>query len=594
MITNHRTVILAATLSACSAAPGVHGQERPTEGSPRMIGIEAVEEILTTAEADLSAVLERVIAPAWWQRAGKEDVRARAKDLRARLEGMAADGARPMGPYSAALQFGELRVLFTVESEPPHRLTEVTIAGAGAMDTPPEPPVATGPGYVDRDALFRAFLSNLGEGRDDELMRGQMAPRFLERYGDAETRTVLAELRESLGPSDGAYPLVAAERDGGDWYVTTANARGEERRFLILPTDESPFLLRGFDTSAAPAMRERVAPSEWPSAIQAMLDEREQRDEFSGAVVVARNGTPIHVGTWGWADHAQGRRLRPDTPINVGSMNKMFTGLAVAQLVAEGRLQYDAPVGRYLPDYPNRRVREEVTLHHLLTHTSGVPSYWNAAFAAARDTLDTLAEIAATFRDEPLSFPPGTAWEYSNGGPVILGLIIERVTGMSYYDYVDEHIYAPAGMTHTAHYLATDDAGMAVGYQQLRSGIPAGPNTGMMGLRGSPAGGGYSTVLDLMRFAAALSDGRLLAPERLEELWSPPRTGSEEDRYGYLWGSATVNGQRHVGHNGGAPGVSADFRYFPESGLMLAVLSNLSGAAMPVSEWLTQLVTSGT
>jgi CubicO group peptidase (beta-lactamase class C family) len=157
-----------------------------------------------------------------------------------------------------------------------------------------------------------------------------------------------------------------------------------------------------------------------------------------------------------------------------------------------------------------------------------------------------------------------------------------------------QHVYGPAGMDRTDHYRRDDGAAaVAVGYGAIVDGEARDPNTNVMGLIGSPAGGGYSTVLDLVRFAAALGDGRLLAPERLERIWSPPGGGAESNRYGYLWGSGVEAGHRWVGHNGGGPGVSADFRYFPDSGYVVVVLSNVSEGAMPVSQWITDLVARG-
>ncbi len=332
---------------------------------------------------------------------------------------------------------------------------------------------------------------------------------------------------------------------------------------------------------------------EWPAMVRAFVDERARRGQFSGTVAVGRHGVLVFVGAWGLADAATGRAMTPETPVNLGSMNKMFTGLALAQLAAKGRLAFGDTVGRFLPDYPNATVRREVSVHQLLTHTAGIPSYWNAAYEAGRDTLHSLAGFAATFNREPLLFAPGTSWQYSNGGPVVAGQILEAVTGTSYYDYVQEHLYAPAGMTHTGHFLAGDTvANVAVGYGAIIDGTPRAPNTGELGLMGSSAGGGYSTVLDLVRFAGALSSGALLPPQVLATVWSPPRAGAEHARYGYLWGSGTVSGQRWVGHNGGGPGISADFRYFPESGNVVVVLGNLSNAAMPVSEWIARLVAS--
>jgi CubicO group peptidase (beta-lactamase class C family) len=256
-------------------------------------------------------------------------------------------------------------------------------------------------------------------------------------------------------------------------------------------------------------------------------------------------------------------------------------------------LAWQDTVGRHLPDFPNATIRDQVTIHQLLTHTSGVPSYWNDAYSERKEEIRTLSALLETFVHEPLDFAPDTGYRYSNGGPVILGLILEKITGESYYDYIRKHIYRPAGMTHTDHYTKDDAAsGRAVGYGSPRPGAPLEANTPWLGRIGSPAGGGYAAAADLLRFARALDSGVLLPREQLEGLWHPERQGSEEEGYGYLWGVGETNGHRWVGHNGGAPGVSADFRHYPDSGFTVIVLANQSRAAQGVSGWIHQLITA--
>jgi len=131
---------------------------------------------------------------------------------------------------------------------------------------------------------------------------------------------------------------------------------------------------------------------------------------------------------------------------------EMFTGLAIAQLVAQDKVAYDDMVGKYLPDYPDEQVRDEVTVHQLLTHTSGFGSYWTDAYTQAKNYLRRVSDFAQLCSAGPLALEPGSNFEYSNCGPVVLGLIIEAVSGQNYYDYIRAHVYAPAGMQHSDHY----------------------------------------------------------------------------------------------------------------------------------------------
>ncbi|MEQ9569235.1 MAG: serine hydrolase domain-containing protein [Longimicrobiales bacterium] len=485
---------------------------------------------------------------------------------------------------------GERRLLVELEAEAPHRLTGLELEGGAAPAAPPPQPEPEG--YAEVDALARNLVGFLARGELQTAVRRTTAPRLRERYGDAELTRVLGEVRSALGGENEEFSFRAVEADGEDLWVHVDVAGRDEMRFRVFVTEDAPYLIRGIDTRPTPVVNaDDVTPDEWPDRIRDFVDERVRRGEFSGAVAVGRRGEPLLAEAWGIADAETGRPVTVHTPLNLGSMNKMFTGLALAQVEAEGGVDFDDTVGEYLPDYPNASIREEATLHQLLTHTAGIPGYWNSAYVAARDTITTLAGFIDTFATEPLLFEPGTEWGYSNGGPVVAGRILEVATGESYYDYVRSHIYGPAGMTDSDHYPRPDpDGRIAIGYEAIVEGEPRGPNTANMGGIGSPAGGGYSTVLDLVRFAGALDRGTLLDPEALETVWSPPRQGPESGRYGYLWSSGTTAGHRWVGHNGGGPGVSADFRYFPETGHVIVVLSNVSGGAMPVSNWITELV----
>jgi CubicO group peptidase (beta-lactamase class C family) len=610
------TTMTRLTLALCAAAMPLAAQAQgtPEPGSPRVVAMEHMRAILDAEPSALEEVLRTAVAPSLFEEWGQERVLGRFTEIRDALADATPRGARPLGPTSLTMVFdrgsAEASLTLSLEPEDPHRLTGVELdlpggAGVAASGTAASGTAASGSameggdgeaasaeGYPSVEALVGDLIALLERGDFRAAAERQTLPALRERFGVDELTNVFREVRNGIGGSGEPITLTRIVQDEGETGVHVQAPDGGEMRFTLFTTTEAPFLVRGVDTNvtrvhAGPA----PSPEDWPDLIRDFVDARAERGEFSGAVAVGRYGEPLFAEAWGWADAENGRRVTPDTPINLGSMNKMFTGLALAQLRARGLVDFQAPVGDYLPDYPNETIRTESNLHQLLTHTSGIPSYWNAAYQAGRDTLDTVEEIASTFVREPLSFEPGAMWEYSNGGPVVAGMILEAVTGTSYYDYVREHVYGPAGMSRTDHYRKTDAAsGIAIGYGSIVDGTPREPNTAGMGIIGSPAGGGYSTVMDLIRFAAALDDGALLPREALEGVWSPPRDGAEEQGYGYLWGSGVESGQRWVGHNGGGPGVSADFRYFPDSGYVVVVLSNVSRGAMPVSQWLADLV----
>ena len=275
---------------------------------------------------------------------------------------------------------------------------------------------------------------------------------------------------------------------------------------------------------------------------------------------------------WGLADREAGIPNTPDTKFRIGSMNKMFTAVATLQLVEAGKLALDDPIGNDLPNYPNQELAAKVTVRHLLTHTGGTGDIFGPQFEQQPPDPARAQRLCRPVRFRGLAFEPGARFEYSNYGYVLLGALIEAVSGQSYYDYVRTNIFHPAGMTSTDSLPESDDVPhRAVGY--LRSGNGWVPNTDTLPWRGTAAGGGYSTVGDLTRFAQALSSGTLISPATLAEATRP-----HEQNYGFGF----TLGQDPVpfyGHGGGAPGMNGDLRVYPELGYVVVGLSNLDPPA---------------
>ena len=455
--------------------------------------------------------------------------------------------------------------------------------------------LAAGPAHAGDEALRKhadLFWQTVSAKAEDRpaLLQGHFSAGLRERNGDADLLATFAMLAEVLGPDLGSLsPTAVLKGAGGDELHYTL-ASGQRVSLMLLLSGDDPTTIERFGVRPLPPEVAAVALDALPAAIASHLDKEFQAGRFTGAVLVARGDEPLYAGAFGLADRRTGRPNTIDTPFNLGSINKMFTGIAIAQLQAEGKLDWTDTVGQHLPAFPNATVRDKVTLHQLLTHTSGVGSYWNQAHAERLAQLDSQQAFLDTFVNEPLLFEPGQRSEYSNGGPVILGRVIEAASGRDYYDYVRESIYRPAGMVHADHYRRDDAAaGFALGYIRTDDGGWR-DNSQELSARGSAAGGGYASARDLQAFARALSDERLLKREQWELLWKAHTRHGPDMGYGYLFSSGTEAGRRWIGHNGGAPGISAEFRYYPEDDLVIVVLSNQDNASMAVAGWVNALV----
>jgi CubicO group peptidase (beta-lactamase class C family) len=295
-------------------------------------------------------------------------------------------------------------------------------------------------------------------------------------------------------------------------------------------------------------------------------------------MVVERDGHVLLERCAGRADREANILVTPATRFRHGSISKMFTSVATLQLVEAGKLALTDSLGQHLTDYPNRTVADHVTIGHLLTHTGGTGDVFGPEFTANRLTLREHADYVQLYGSRDLTHTPGAEFRYSNYGYVLLGAILEHVTGMSYYDVVRQQIFARAGMTATDSLPETEVVPLrAVGYTRRHNAWV--PNTDWLPWRGTAAGGGYSTAGDLLRFAHALEAGTLLSRQMLAEATRPHLEG-----YGYGFGMRGDRDARRYGHSGGAPGMNAELRIYPGLGSVVVALANLDpfAASRPV------------
>ncbi|HVF90272.1 MAG TPA: serine hydrolase domain-containing protein [Blastocatellia bacterium] len=328
--------------------------------------------------------------------------------------------------------------------------------------------------------------------------------------------------------------------------------------------------------------KEKMGGADAIKEIERRVERAAADDRFSGVVLIAKGNSVVFNKAYGMAEKAFGAPNKIDTKFNLGSMNKMFTSVAIAQLVQAGKLSYDDKLSKVLPDYPNKEVAEKVTIHHLLTHTSGLGDFFKPQFFQNREKYRNPRDYFPIFAADPLQFEPGTRWSYSNASFIVLGAVVEALSGENYFDYVREHIFKPAGMNDTASYSVEEvTPNLAVGYTRFGGNDPLGiearrANWMSLPLKGSPAGGGYSTAPDLLKFSQALRGHKLLNADLSEKITSGKvETGpGGPARYAYGFFEEAKGGKSVRGHSGGAPGINSDLKIFWDGSYTVIVMGN--------------------
>jgi CubicO group peptidase (beta-lactamase class C family) len=393
---------------------------------------------------------------------------------------------------------------------------------------------------------------------------------------DAPPVSVTQRLRSNTG----GFALVRIEKST----PTTITALLEENdarrlaRLEIEVTDDPKPIVVSSTLRIVPRTADlplaRLSEAETIAALTAKMEDQLKDDRFAGAVLIGRRGRIVFQKAAGLANRESRTPNTLDTQFRNGSMNKMFTATAVMQLVEAGKLSLDDTVGKVMTDYPNADVARTVTIRHLLGHTGGTGDFFGPEFMKNRLTLKTHGDYVAMFGGRAPLHAPGAEFRYSNYGMLLLGAIIERVSGLSYFDYVRTRVFEPAGMTATGSLPESDTVpNRSAGY--MRSNDAWVPNTGTLPWSGTAAGGGYSTVGDFFRFAEALQSGKLISKASLTQMI----TSGRNSQYGFGMSLTGEGATRSFGHAGGAPGQNGDLRVFPESGYVIVALSNLDPPA---------------
>jgi len=307
----------------------------------------------------------------------------------------------------------------------------------------------------------------------------------------------------------------------------------------------------------------------------------ETAGRFSGVVLVAHEGEVVFEKAYGLRDENGEAPLVADDRLNLASAGKMFTSVAILQQVAAGRVTLDSHVGEVLKDYPNRAFADTVTVRQLLTHTAGagdVDELFGIEHAAERARLRTPADIIALHGDRPPEFAPGTQQKYGNYGYVVLGRMIEVLSGQDFESYVRAHVLKPAGMIRTGFVDCDDPApDLAAGYAEVEGKRVR--NCATLPARGFAAGGQVAPAGDLLRFVEALRDGRLLPLLLFMEATTPQHEFMGLGFFATGYGEGVPERDFRWGHGGSADGICTDVRTYPHTGETVIVLSNKDAPA---------------
>ncbi len=292
--------------------------------------------------------------------------------------------------------------------------------------------------------------------------------------------------------------------------------------------------------------------------------------QFMGTVLVAQDGKVLLDKGYGFANLEWQVPNTPTTKFRLGSLTKQFTAASILMLEERGKLKIEDPVKKYMPDAP--AAWDKITIFHVLTHTSGIPSFTGFPdYESHEAQAMTPEKLVEWFRDKPLEFEPGTKWNYSNSGYVLLGYLIEKISGQSYSDFLQQNIFTPLGMKDSGYDSnSAIIAHRAAGYAPGKSG-PVNAGFVHMSIPFS-AGALYSTTEDLLRWEQGLFGGKVLKAESLAKMTTP----FKQD-YAFGLGVSTNNGHKMIAHDGGIQGFNTFLAYFPDDKLVVAVLANLNG-----------------
>lgn len=454
--------------------------------------------------------------------------------------------------------------------------------------------------------VLRAFLNMYNDGSRDSIKS------FIKHYYHPEQVSSLGgidaavdewiELYATYGPLE--YKFKQESQNffwlngtiSKSWIGLSLNLKEIEGKIQIVGYG----LRKGTIPPGAPDLPE-LSNESIKDTLKSYFREMEKADLFSGSVIIGRYEEILFKGGYGFANKQEQKEMTVHTSVNIASTGKMFTGVAIAQLVEKGKVAFDDPLSKFIPEYPDH-IADKVTVHHLLTHTSGIEldniKAFNEATKSAESVEELLeAQLKYIAQLEGYSdFELPEKFDYTNEGINLLGVIIERVSGQTYKDYLKDHIFQPAGMVNSGVEYKASSKPIAIGYTFDGSSNynERVPNSPYLPEQAYPAGAHYSSAEDLFLFFKALLNYKLLERPFVDELITMQIVEAELPSitygYGYAFEVFTRKGTKMVGHAGGMPGVSTKVELYPEHEIWIIVLSNYDTAGTVATTYLRELL----
>jgi CubicO group peptidase (beta-lactamase class C family) len=444
---------------------------------------------------------------------------------------------------------------------------------------------------------------------------GKLGQQFLDAVGAGDSATVARFVAEhwsrdvrGRSPEKIANMLATLHAQSGGLRVQHFEMAGSALRMMTRAANETKWLAMEIEPAAGDASRIAnitLVPLDQPrmggprkpwaegqltddriaEVIRAKVKEAADSDRFSGIVLVAHDDRVLVDDAYGFADREHGRANTKDTPFATYSMGKMFTSVAIAQLVAQGKLSWDDTLAKVLPSYPNREAAKTITIRQLLTHTAGVPDVFLSPKFDLKKNYASHEAMLPDFADAPLNANHGKSFDYSNGNFAVLAAVVEHLSGLRYDEYLARNVFAPAG-------VRRPDVPDAVGYARFTEFDPLGVEprrpesvrgggAGVATSRPLGFGGGTYTADDLDRFARALRTRVLVPPAIADSITKGEVSMGGPVQYALGFFDRPMNGRRVVGHSGSNPdtGHDADLQMLWDDGWTVVVLSNYDAPA---------------